>query len=890
MFVKPVIATMKSSLRKHISEVGHRFPVLLPSVIATFVIFSASFKIHGSSRDIRSINDGWKFSYAGDTSSVKVRLPHSWNGDAYSRRDYRRGEGTYMRSLALPAGFEGKRVYLKFDGAASASEVSIDDKKAGDHVGAYSSHILDITPFVSPETRHQLTVKVNNADRNVPPYSADFTFMGGLYRDAWLMGLSPLHLDIVNGPEEGFKATPLLLPDGTCRLTVEGRVVNHTGSNSKLSVTVTLRDASGKVVGKRSERLNIPDGQDRPFKVDLDKLEGLDLWSPESPALYRVETEVTGRDGSVTDSGDAWIGFRSFSFDDAGRFILNGKPYKLRGMCRHQDQKPMGIALSDEQHRRDMQLIKDMGANFIRISHYPQDDAVLEMCDRLGLIAWEEIPVIDYVPEGERFADNSETMLREMIRRHYNHPSVVMWGYMNEILLRTPREGRDATYARTLDLARHLEDVLAEEDSTRMSTMAFHGSDVYHEAGLGEITDVKGWNLYQGWYGGRFPDFEAYLSRQHREHPDHKLIVSEYGAGSDLRIHSLHPQAFDFSMEYQQDYLEHYLPVIEDSVFVAGASHWNFIDFSSANRAESMPHINNKGLVTNDRRKKDVYHYYRAKWHDLPTDTVAHIAVRDWQERTDVDPGEGKVNRPVKVYTNLPMVSLRVNGSLLPVQDVANCTAVFDVPFHDGMNLIELLSADGKRVLDASTVNMHLLHTRDNLLDLGTDEMAVNVGSDCYFRSDDSGLTWLPDRQYAQGEFYGHSGGSRSVSQDEIELTSDMPLLQRSLTGLEEYRFDLVPGQYEIEMSFADLSSPSALSAYMLGHNAGSKDTPPAGMDIVINGSKVETSFMPGVEAGVKTMVTRRYRTEVTEDGVLRVNFTPAGGTTSLAAIKVRKL
>lgn len=279
-------------------------------------------------------------------------------------------------------------------------------------------------------------------------------------------------------------------------------------------------------------------------------------------------------------------------------------------------------------------------------------------------------------------------------------------------------------------------------------------------------------------------------------------------------------------MEYQQEYLEHYVPVIEDSSFVAGASHWNFIDFSSANRAESMPHINNKGIVTNDRRKKDVFYYYKSLWHDVTSDTVAHIAVRDWPERTDIPDRNGRVEHPVKVYTNLPAVVLKINGQALGRKEVDNCHAIFNVPFTSGHNLIEIADDESpEKILDAATVTLHTIGRTGSSIDLTTEELAVNVGSGCYFRSDDSGLSWIPDREYTPGGLYGHIGGKRSVSQDEISLTADGPLFQRCVTGLEEYRLDVAPGDYEVELSFAELASPSAQSAYMLGHNAGSTAT-----------------------------------------------------------------
>ncbi len=852
------------------------------------LLFSMIGKVTSAHETI-TMNDGWRFRYGTDSVAVPVHLPHSWNGDAYHSRDYKRGSGEYTKQIRVPSNFNGKRLYLKFDGAATKSEVRIDGKSVGSHIGAYSSHIIDVTPYLTPGATHELNVRVDNADRNIPPHSADFTFMGGLYRDSWLIAAAPVHFAIQS--KASHKVTTRVGKDGVGSADIRGTIVNATGKKCRAEIRASLYAPDGTYLTSRVKKVTLNNGLE-PYSLSFNNICGVDLWTPETPSLYRLVLDLSV-DGSEVDSLRENIGFRTFSFDDQGRFTLNGKPYKLRGQCRHQDQSPMGIALTDEQHRRDIGMIKEMGANFIRISHYPQDDAVLEMCDRLGLIAWEEIPVIDYVPESGKFAENCEIMLREMIRDHYNHPSIAMWGYMNEILLRMPGENKDLTKQRTLALAKRLEQVVAEEDSTRMTTMAFHGSDVYHGAGLSDITDVKGWNLYQGWYGGRFDGFEEFLSRQHREHPDHRLIVSEYGAGSDLRIHSLNPEPFDFSMEYQQKYLEHYLPVIEDSSFVAGASHWNFIDFSSANRAESMPHINNKGIVTNDRLKKDVSYYYKSLWHDVSSDTVAHIAVRDWPERTDIPNRNGHVEHPVKVYTNLPAVVLKINGMALGRKEVDNCHAIFNVPLTPGHNLIEIASDESpEKILDAATVTLHTIGRTGSSIDLTTEELAVNVGSGCYFRSDDSGLSWIPDREYTPGGLYGHIGGKRSVSQDEISLTADGPLFQRCVTGLEEYRLDVAPGDYEVELLFAELASPSAQSAYMLGHNAGSDGNKWTSMDILINGRKVEEAFSPGSTAGVKTMVRRKYTAHVDGERGISISFAPStdGVTTSLSAIKIRKI
>ena len=819
-----------------------------------------------SGRNVNTINDGWMFSQNGE--NIPVHLPHCWNTDAYSTEDYFRGAGQYTRTIQRPEGADGKRIYLQIDGAANKSDVRIDGLSVGSHIGAYSTHFVDVTEALSDGQTHQLTIEVDNSDPAIPPYSADFTFMGGLYRDVSMVVCNPTHLDFTNSTAEGFKATQVQAQDGSWTVNVSGKII----SDDQVNVRVSLGDIAQKVETAKDS-----------FDIVISNIVDPALWSPEHPNLYELSV-VLEKNGEILDRGVTQVGFRTFGFNESGQFLLNGEPYKLRGMCRHQDQAPMGIALTDPMHRRDIKLIKDLGANFIRISHYPQDDAVLEMCDRLGLIAWEEVPVIDYVPQTVGFAENAEIMVRDMIRRHYNHPSVAMWGYMNEILLRVPGEGRTQTLERTLDLAKRLEEAVHQEDAHRLTSMAFHGSDAYHEAGLADITDVQGWNLYQGWYGGRMDEFEQFLSRQHREHPDHKLIVSEYGAGSDRRLHSLDPQPFDFSTEYQQRYLEHYLPVIEDSTFVAGASHWNFIDFSSAKRAESMPHINNKGMVTNARVPKDVYYYYKAMWHDAATDTVAHIAVTDWPSRTEVPDEQGRVVRPIKCYTNLPEVTLRINGVLLPALSTANCVAVFSVDLKPGKNLLVLEDNSGK-ILDVKDIDVDIFAVEDGLLILDEDEFAVNVGSNCYFTSADSGLTWLPDREYTSGGIFGYVGGTAVTTQDEIALTSDQPLLQRGRSGLEEYRVDVAPGYYEVELLFAEQGQPSAASAYMLGHNAGT-GAERSNMDIHINGSIVEKDFSPADSVGSKTMLCRRYFTDAVDNAIV-VKFS---GTSSLAGIKIRKL
>ena len=583
-------------------------------------------------------------------------------------------------------------------------------KNVGEHAGGYTACSFNITPFLSFDTPNTLAICVDNARQDIAPISGDFTFFGGIYRDVWLTAVPNQHFNLTNHSSDGlFISTPQVSEERGI-ISIRGEVKNDAKEKATLELTHTIYRPDGTLLQTLKKNIQLKAGETYAFSNEATPVLKPELWTPETPRLYRVETTLRNRKTkTLLDQSNHYTAFRWFRFDGDEGFFLNGKPYKLRGICRHQDQKPIGPALTDEMHRRDFLLMKEMGANFIRISHYPQDDALLEMCDKLGMLAWEEIPIIDIVPNTPGYGDNCERNLREMIRQHYNHPSIITWGYMNEILLVTQRKYKTEAelkpvLERTLALANRLERVLKEEDSTRISTMAFHGSNSYNETGLSKITDIVGWNLYQGWYGGDLTGFEKFLAQQHQNHPTHPMIVSEYGAGSDKRLHSLHPRAFDFSIEYQQKYLEHYLPVLEDTPYICGGTHWNFIDFSSALRDESMPRINNKGLVYADRTPKDVYHYYQAAWRkDIP---VLHIASRDWTDRAGVQQGNAPVYLPVKIYTNLSEVELFIDGISLGKQKTENYTATFEVPFSNrNPFLFAQGNYQGKTVQDGLRIN-----------------------------------------------------------------------------------------------------------------------------------------------------------------------------------------
>lgn len=858
-------------------------------------------------RESRTINDSWKFlkgectaasdSAFNDAAWSSVHLPHTWNTDAYIEKDYYRGTGWYRRQISIPQSWKGKQIFLKLDAASKAATIYVNGKNVGEHAGGYTASTFDITSFCSFDTPNSLVIRVDNARQDIPPISGDFTFFGGIYRDVWLMAVPKQHFHLTNHGSDGiFISTPQVSQEkGT--ILIRGEVKNDASQKASLELEHTVYNPDGSIAQTQKQSIQIKAGELYSFRTETAPIPSPQLWTPKTPHLYRVESVLRDKKTkAILDHSNHHTGFRWFSFDGEQGFSLNGKPYKLRGICRHQDQKPIGVALTDEMHRRDMKLMKEMGANFIRISHYPQDDALLEMCDKLGMLAWEEIPIIDIVPDTPGYAENCERNLREMIRQHYNHPSIITWGYMNEILLVTQRrykkeEELKPVLERTLALAKRLEDVLKEEDATRVSTMAFHGSNSYNEVGLGSITDIVGWNLYQGWYGGDLTGFERFLAEQHQKYPSHPMIVSEYGAGSDKRLHSLQPHAFDFSIEYQQKYLEHYLPVLEETPYVCGGTHWNFIDFSSALRDESMPRINNKGLVYADRTPKDVYYYYKAAWrHDIP---VLHIASRDWTYRAGVQHGEAPVMLPVKVYTNLPEVELFIDGKSLGKQKAVNYTSTFEVPFSRKEHFVSAKAesketAAGIRIIEDG-IRLNFTPTPMTLdeTNLRKLELAVNVGSHCFYTSDESQLTWLPDQPYTEGS-WGYIGGESKSSQGQIRNTNDGPLFQTLRSGIEGYRFDVPNGDYEIEFLFTDISRENATAVYLLDQNSDTENRENR-FSIIINDVVVEEDFSPCHESDYFHALRKRYNITNFRNKI-EIRFPVRNGKSLLNGIKLRKL
>lgn len=843
-----------------------------------------------------TLNEGWKFAPGGvefaekptisDAGWESVTVPHTWNAhDPFDDvPSYRRGTAWYRRTLALDPSLRGRRLFLHFEGVNQTADVYVNGAFAGGHRGGYTAFTVDVTDLVRWDSAggstNLLAVQVDNGhDPQIAPLSVGFALYGGIYRDVWLVATDPVHLTMDDHGSTGvYVSTPAVSRErGEVR--VRGTVDNDGGDARRLRVVSTVRDGEGRTVAEGAATVAAPAGRGTEFALALPAVRTPRLWSPDDPYLYSVRTEVW--DGARrVDAVTSPLGFRWFRFDADSGFSLNGERLQLRGTNRHQDRDGYGSALGNRQHVQDLEIIKDMGANFLRLAHYPQDPAVLEAADRLGLLVWEEVPVVNYVTLSDEFGANSARMLREMIRQHHNHPSVVLWGIMNEVFLWSPEGARigrqnDTTYMRRVrDFAREMDRVAREEDPGRVTAMAIHGSADYDLSGVSHVTQVLGLNIYSGWYSGEFDEFGAQLDRRHARNPRQVLLVSEYGSGSDLRLNALEPERFDHSSTWHRMYHESYLRQARARPYLTGTAIWNQFDFSQPHIGESMPNMNQKGMLTFDRRPKDVFYMYRANWNPEP---MVWIASRDWSRRTgtraDAPRGAGPrpVEQPVDVYSNLDRVELFANGVSLGTRtpdDVKR--ARWQVPLVDGPNLLEARGErDGRAVSDRMV--LHFDYYPPELRDPSVPftELAVNVGSNAQYVDDDS-LVWEADQAYRPGSF-GAVGGERRLMARDVVVTGTVRtgMMVTYREGLEGYRFDVPDGDYEVELVFA---APTAA---------------PRAFDIAVNGLTVGRMDLGALGAGRAAPVT--VETSAAGGAGIHVTFTAAEGQPVLNAIRVRK-
>ena len=638
-------------------------------------------------RNIIDLNQSWKFiqedaglpgELPGDWQSVD--LPHSWN--AVDGQDgngsYYRGRCWYARTFKTPRQpLSGGRVYVEILAAGQQATVYVNGKEAIYHEGGYSTFRADVTELCVEEGDNLLVVACDNSNKsNVYPQSADFTFYGGLYRGVNLISVPNTHfdLDYFGGP--GLRVTPKPCSEcGGAKFELESWVTNP---DENFTVMYSIEDAAGNEVA-----CAVRPADDTKVIVAVP---GARRWSVDDPYLYTV-TATLQRRNEAYDEVSAMVGVREFSVDPQKGFFLNGALTPLRGVSRHQDRLYQGNALNWEDHYDDAYIIKELGANTIRLAHYQHSQDFYDACDQLGFIIWAEIPFISVMSKDPAAHDNCVQQMMELIVQNYNHPSICFWGISNEILI-------GGISDKLVENHHALNKLVKELDPTRLTTIA-HVSMTPTDGPMHKITDVESYNHYFGWYGGKMEENGPWLDKFHAEHPDIPIGISEYGCEGIITYHSSKPACKDYTEEYQALYHEHLAKVFDERPWVWATHVWNMFDFGCAARNEGgVGGRNNKGLVTIDRKtKKDAYYIYKAYWNDEP---MVHVCGRRYAQRAG-DTTE------IRVYSNQAEVELLVNGKSVGKQ-TGEKVFVFTVALEPGFNIVAAKTGELKDVITLEKV------------------------------------------------------------------------------------------------------------------------------------------------------------------------------------------
>ena len=653
-----------------------------------------------ASRTKTKINSNWLYlenntkniSTALDESGWEtIDLPHSWNSlDATDLTPgYRRSGSWYKKTINISTS-ENTIYELYFEGVNITSEIYVNNIKVGNHIGGYIGFTVDISEAIQ-NGKNEIVVRADNSfnPEIIPSQKSDFFIFGGITRDVYLQTKPTTHL-------KNLKYTTPKVSQKRATLTGSVAVVN---ANSSSKVQVSLRNKNGKTVAKKRYFV-----KNKTVKFDFQHLKNLKLWDTENPNLYRIEVSLFSNNQKVDQIADN-VGFRWFEFKEFGAFYLNGKRLLLRGTHRHEEHAGVGAAMSNAQHRADMELIKEMGANFVRLAHYPQDPEVYKACDELGLLVWDELPWCRGGVGNTNWQENTKKMLAEIITQNYNHPSIIIWSLGNEMYW-LPDFVEGDKKEKMIAFLSEINDLAHQLDPTRKTAIRkyYDGAD---------IVDVFSPSIWSGWYSGSYKSYQKAINLYKEKYKS--FLHAEYGGSSHVGRHTENPitgegkinsdgweeaivqtdvkniaQIGDWSENYIVDLFDWHLRISENDPTFVGNVQWAFKDFGTPLRPENaIPYMNQKGLVDRAGNKKDAFYVFKSYWSKTP---FVYIESRSWTTRQ----GPKGRTRNINVFSNCPSVELFVNGISLGVRkkDLTAFPASglnWDVHFKAGKNVLKAI-------------------------------------------------------------------------------------------------------------------------------------------------------------------------------------------------------
>lgn len=701
-----------------------------------------------TARDVSLLQGGWKFIRddagiaASSDSWEKICVPHTWNAkdsqngpeatsaaletaeaaeaatksrnaarikssDPHLRSGYYRGACWYEHDLEIPAEWKGKRrIFIRFGAAGTVARTYINKTLLGEHRGGFTAFCYELTDYLNYGSSNELRIQVDNTHReDLPPLSGDFNLCGGLYRDVEFIVTDKLCISPLDYASPGVYLSTKHLDNKKADVEVRTILSDASPPEKTASVNdpsptstpklpekpvVTLRaeilDQDGKSVSSASTNPVIPSGETLSVSQSL-SLSSPHLWKGRiDPYLYTVIITLL-QDGTPIDKIEQPLGLRTVGISQDQGFLLNGKPYTVRGVNRHQEVRNKGWAISPQDEERDALLMREMGVTAVRDTHYPQSENWHLINDREGVLLWDEVSLVNETRNSRAFWLNSEEYLREMIHQLYNHPSIAWWGIFNELGNR-PFPPNDKELESLQVLAKEL-------DPSRLVVAASN----HPNRSFNHVPEQIGLNAYPGWYDKKSPAAMAEMIASFSQEVGKRIAVSEYGAGGNIAHHTegnlvqpAHQGAFH-PEEWQAFVHEGDWGAIKDNPHLWGTFVWNMFDFACQGRNEgNTPALNDKGLVTHDRQfKKDAFFFYKANW---TTEPMVHITSSRMTPRA-------QAITEVKIYSNCDNVELKINGKLVGTSrpnDIRVCRFP-EIRLSPGNNVIEAVGHDAEKTV-----------------------------------------------------------------------------------------------------------------------------------------------------------------------------------------------